>query len=163
MRGNNLKLTGDGRCDSPGYSAKYCTYSLMDSATDLILNYKLIQPLETGSSVAMEKEGLRQSLNYMLEQDISMVIIATDRHQGVGALMKSNYFHISHQHNVWHMTKTVVKQLTQKSKLKHCERLLPWILSISNHLWWAVHTCNRDAHLLTEDAQLLTEKWTSIV
>ena len=35
--GNVLKLSGDGRCDSPGYSAKYCTYSLMDSATDLNL------------------------------------------------------------------------------------------------------------------------------
>ena len=30
LRGNDLKLYGD-------YSAKYCTYSLMDSATDLIL------------------------------------------------------------------------------------------------------------------------------
>ena len=59
LRGIDLKLSGDGRCDSPGYSAKYCTYSLMDSATDLILDYKLIQSSETGSSVAMEKEGLR--------------------------------------------------------------------------------------------------------
>ena len=54
------------------------------------------------------------------------------------------------------MAKSVVKQLTKKSKLKHCERLLPWIQSISNHLWWAAQTCNGDA-------QLLTEKWTSIV
>ena len=45
LRGNDLKLSGDGRCDSPGYSAKYCTYSLMDSATDLILDYKLINSL----------------------------------------------------------------------------------------------------------------------
>ena len=156
LRGNNLQLSGDGRCDSPGYSAKYCTYSLMDSATDLILDYKLIQSSETGSSVAMEKEGLRRSLNYLLEQDISIVTIATDRHRGVGALMKSDYPYISHQYDVWHMAKGVVKQLTQKGKLKHCERLLPWIQSISNHLWWAAQTCNGDA-------QLLTEKWTSIV
>ena len=66
LRGNDLKLSGDDQCDSPGYSAKYCTYSLMDSATDLILDYKLIQSSETGSSVAMEKEGLRRSLNYVL-------------------------------------------------------------------------------------------------
>ena len=36
LRGEQLHLSGDGRCDSPGYSAKYGTYSLMDSATDLI-------------------------------------------------------------------------------------------------------------------------------
>ena len=28
LRGNDLKLSGDGRCDSPGYSAKYCTDGL---------------------------------------------------------------------------------------------------------------------------------------
>ena len=156
LRGNDLKLSGDGRCDSPGYSAKYCTYSLMDSATDLILDYKLIQSTETGSSVAMEKEGLRRSLNYLLERDVSINTIATDRHKGVGALMKADYPYITHQYDVWHLAKGVVKQLTQKGKLKHCERLLPWIQSISNHLWWAAQTCNGDA-------QLLTEKWTSIV
>ena len=38
LRGKQLHFSGDGRCDSPGYSAKYGTYSLMDSATDLILD-----------------------------------------------------------------------------------------------------------------------------
>ena len=70
--------------------------------------------------------------------------------------MKTDYPYITHQYDVWHMAKSVVKQLTQKGKLKHCERLLPWIQSISNHLWWAAQTCNGDA-------QLLTEKWTSII
>ena len=156
LRGNDLNLSGDGRCDSPEYSAKYCTYTLMDSATNLILDYKLIQSSETGSSVAMEKEGLRWSLNYLLERDISINTIATDRHRGVGALMKTDYPYITHQYDVWYMAKSVVKQLTQKGKLKHCERLLPWIQSISNHLCWAVQTCNGDA-------QLLNEKWTSII
>ena len=63
LRGNNLWLSSDGRCESSGYSAKYRTYSLMDLATDLILDYKLIQSSETGTSVAMEKEELRWSLN----------------------------------------------------------------------------------------------------
>ena len=48
LKGNDLKLSGDGQCNSTGYSAKYSTYSLMDSATDLILDYKLIQSSETG-------------------------------------------------------------------------------------------------------------------
>ena len=126
LRGNDLKLSGDGRCDSPGYSAKYCTYSLMDSATDLIF-YKLIQSSETGSSVAMEKEGLRQSLNYLVEWNVSINTIATDRHKGVSALMKAHYPSITYQYDAWHLAESVVKQLPQKGKLKHCERLLPWI------------------------------------
>jgi len=55
LRGSQPHLSGDGCCDSPGYSAKYCTYTIMDSATDLILDYSLLQCTETGSSVAMEK------------------------------------------------------------------------------------------------------------
>jgi len=42
-------LSGDG----PGYSAKYCMYTLMDSAIDVFLDYSCT---ETGNSVAMEKE-----------------------------------------------------------------------------------------------------------
>ena len=91
LSGKDLCLSGDGRCDSPGYSAKYCTYSLMDSVTDLILDYKLIQSSETRSSVAMEKEGLRQCLDYLLDRGVLIDTIATDRHNGVGALMKSDY------------------------------------------------------------------------
>ena len=30
-------LLGDGRSDSPGFSAKYCAYSLMDNATHKIV------------------------------------------------------------------------------------------------------------------------------
>lgn len=33
----SVVLRGDGRCDSPGKSAKYSTYSLMDSENDKIL------------------------------------------------------------------------------------------------------------------------------
>ena len=154
LQGQHLHLSGDGRCDSPGYSAKYCSYSLKDSASDLILDYKLIQSSETGSSVAMEKEGLRCCLNYLLDGDVSIDTIATDRHRGVGALMKSDYPSINHQYDVWYLAKSVVKQLTQKGKQRKCEQLLPWIQSISNHLWWAAQICNGDA-------QLLTEKWTS--
>ena len=38
--------------------SKVHTYFLIDSATDLILDYSLIQVSVVGSSVAMEKEGL---------------------------------------------------------------------------------------------------------
>ena len=39
MHGQESVLVGgDGRCDSPGSSAKYCTYTLMESETKLILH-----------------------------------------------------------------------------------------------------------------------------
>ena len=125
LRGNQLHLSGDGRCDSPGYSAKYGTYSLMDSAIDLILDYSLIQVSEVGSSVAMEKEGLRRCLDKLLTQGVTITSIATDRHTGVASLMKKEYSFIDHQYDVWHMAKSVTKKLTKKAKAKHCGQLYP--------------------------------------
>ncbi|KAK3740411.1 hypothetical protein QZH41_009472 [Actinostola sp. cb2023] len=37
-------ISGDGRCDSPGFSAKYGTYTMIDQETDKIVDFKLIQP-----------------------------------------------------------------------------------------------------------------------
>ena len=46
--------------------------------------------------------------------------------------------------------------MTKKAKDKHCCQLFPWIQSISNHLWWSAQSCKGDA-------QVLVEKWKSIV
>ena len=148
-------MSGDGRCDSPGYSSKYGTYSLMDSATDHILDYSLVQVTETGSSVAMEKEGLRRCLDKVLAQGVEITSITTDRHVGVASLMKKEYSFIDHQYDAWHLSKSVTKKLTKQAEGKNCGQLYPWIQSISNYLWWAAQTCNGDANLLVE-------KWKSL-
>ena len=107
----------------------------MDNATNLILDYSLIQATETGRSVTMETEGLRRCLTHVLDSGVQVLSIATD-------LMKKTYPYIEHQYDMWHLTKGVTKQLTKHGKAKHCEKLLPWIHSISNHFWWCAQTFN---------------------
>ena len=89
LRYNQLHLSGDGHYDSPEYSAKHATYSIIDSATDLILDCSLVHVSETGSSVAMEKEGLRCCLDKLFDQGVDIISVATDRHTGVASLMKN--------------------------------------------------------------------------
>ena len=38
LSGKSVVLAGDGRCDSPGNSAKFCSYTLMDTSTEMIVN-----------------------------------------------------------------------------------------------------------------------------
>lgn len=38
-----VKLAGDGRADSPGFSAKFGTYSLLDVEGNKILHFELVQ------------------------------------------------------------------------------------------------------------------------
>ena len=80
-----------------------------------------------GSSVVMEKEGLRYCYDKFLTQGITITSIATDRHTGVASLMKKEYLFVDHQYDVWHMAKGIIK-------IKHCGQLYPWMKTISNHL-----------------------------
>ena len=95
------------------------------------------------SSVAMKTEGLQRCLSNVLSSGLQIESIATDRHTSVGALMKKKYPHIEHQYDVWHLAKCIGKKLMQKGITKKCEKLLPWIQSITNHLWWCAQTCNK--------------------
>ena len=56
--GHGINWSGDGRCDSPSFSAKFCTYCHM--STDKIVNEETVQVTEVMSSKAMEKEGCKK-------------------------------------------------------------------------------------------------------
>ena len=63
----DLCLCGAGRNDSPGHSARYCVYTLMENSTKVVLDMAVVDKRETGgNSVAIEKEGLRQFLEKMV-------------------------------------------------------------------------------------------------
>ncbi|XP_062517566.1 uncharacterized protein LOC134192823 [Corticium candelabrum] len=148
-----LCLLGNGRCDSPGYSAKYGTYTHTEQETGLILDFQLVQVSEVANSVVMERKGFERSLQKLQTEGLHIKQIATDRHIQIAATMRKKYPNIDHQFDVWHVSKGIAKKLTQKGKSKRCTKLLPWIQSISNHLWWSSQSCDGDS-------QILTEKWT---
>ena len=66
--GKVIALCGDGRCDSPGSSAKYCTYSLMESETGAIIHVETIDKREVNfKSPAMECEALDRGIKYIIK------------------------------------------------------------------------------------------------
>lgn len=154
----SVTLLGDGRCDSPGYSAKYGTYTLMDEETKKIVDFEVSHVKQTTSSQAMEKRGFQLCLDRALNSGIPVNVVGTDRHIGIKALMKQEYKDrgVEHQVDVWHLCKNIKSKLAAKAKKKECKDLAPWIKSITNHLWWSSMTCEGNP-------QLLKEKWTSIL
>lgn len=55
MKDEKLVLSGDGRNDSPGFSAQYCVYSLMEEMTKVIVEIEMKDKRETGgTSTEME-------------------------------------------------------------------------------------------------------------
>ena len=45
---NEVTLLGDGRCDSPGYSVKYGTYTFMEHSSSLEVDFTVVQFAEPG-------------------------------------------------------------------------------------------------------------------
>lgn len=72
----DLCLIGDGRNDSPGFSARYCVYVLMEQLTGIILDIEILDRRETGGhSPNMEREGLTRLLEKLMKIcDISEVV-----------------------------------------------------------------------------------------
>ena len=151
-----INLNGDGRCDSPGHSAKYGTYTLMDDDSGKVVAFSVVQVSEVTSSNAMEKEGFQRCIKSLQDDRVQIDRIATDRHVSISSFMNKEHPQINHQYDVWHLSKWVVKKLTSKAQQKGCEELMPWIQSISNHLWWCAATC--DGNVV-----LLREKWKSVL
>ena len=150
------KITGDGRCDSPGHSAKYSIYSFQDQETDEIIDFQVMQVTEAGNSNRMEKASFEKLLAKVESKGVKVGQITTDRHPQVRKYMREKRKDITYQYDVWHVAKSIFKKLLKKSKKAACKALEPWIPSIRNHFWWSCATCEGDV-------VMLREKWTSIV
>ncbi|CAN7988275.1 unnamed protein product, partial [Ixodes pacificus] len=91
--------------DSPGYSAKYGTYTLLDTRVNKVMHFEVLQSTEVKSSNHMEMEGLKRSLEFLLSRGLSVHVLVTDRHIGVNAFMKDTYPDIKHRFDAWHIAK----------------------------------------------------------
>ena len=78
-----IRLIGDGRCDSPGHSAKYLSYEFALEGTDKILSLSLVHVSEAGSSKSngMEIIGFKRALRELEEKGVTIKKITTDRHK----------------------------------------------------------------------------------
>ena len=82
-----LLLSADGRNDSPGHCAQYCSYTTMENDTKEIIHVATIDKRQTSwNSVVMEREGFIQTVD-KLTSEIKLVEICTDAHAQIGALM----------------------------------------------------------------------------
>ena len=147
----SVRLAGDGRSDSPGFSAKYTTYTLMDSDTGFVVMGRTMQlGQESESSVGMEAVALESTLDQLLAHEIPVSVLTTDRSPSVISLMRRKYNSVTHQHDIWHIAKSVKKHLLAKARKKDSECLKDWVKSAVNHMYYCAQNCNEDPNILVE-------------
>ncbi|XDV52549.1 hypothetical protein PO909_021269 [Leuciscus waleckii] len=149
----NVILGGDMRADSPGHSAKYGSYTMMNLQTNNIIDIQLVQSNEVGGSYHMEKEGLRRSLDLLEESSIKLDCIVTDRRPQIQTFLKDRK--INHYYDVWHMVKGLSKKVEKISREKDCSLVKKWHKSITNHLYWSASSSDSGPEKVA--------KWTSIM
>ncbi|KAG0424546.1 hypothetical protein HPB47_028228 [Ixodes persulcatus] len=140
LRGRKLSLAGDGRCDTPGHSADFGTYTLMETSANRVIHLELVKSTEVSSSNRMEVEGLERALNYLKVQDMSVEVLVTDRHSEAKAAMKKNHPEIKHRFDVWHVAKGVKKKVAAAAQTAKHRDLLKWLRTIVRHIYWCART-----------------------
>ncbi|XP_052009413.1 uncharacterized protein LOC127662328 [Xyrauchen texanus] len=100
-----VTLGGDMRADSPGHSAKYGSYTMMDLKANRVIDIQLVQSNEVGNSQRMEKKGFERSLSLLEERGVVVQSLVTDHHTGVQKFMREQKKDIRHFFDPWHMGK----------------------------------------------------------
>ena len=71
-------MSGDGRCDSPGKCAKFCTYTLMETSKNVILQSETVDKREVQNKFPnMEREGVDRAIRHLKEK-VNVVEVTTD-------------------------------------------------------------------------------------
>ncbi|XP_056612376.1 uncharacterized protein LOC130428401 [Triplophysa dalaica] len=151
--GDKVIVGGDMRADSPGHSAKYGTYTVMDLKSNIILDIQLVRRNEVAGNCHMEKEGLKRSLEFLEAHGVRLECIVTDRHPQIKHFLRD--CKITQFYDVWHLEKGLSKKLEQIGRDKDCQVVKKWQQSIKNHVYWTAAS--------SRTAEERVAKWTSMV
>ena len=145
-----VSAIGDAKFDSPGFTATYGTYTLMNESNNEIIDYFIAHVRNAGNSQNMEKYGLKYLLEYFTARGININTITTDQHIQIRKFLREEYPDICHQYDIWHKSKNIRKKLEKVAKKKAFQDLKPWLKSIINHFWWSCANCGGDVDKLRD-------------
>ncbi|XP_026133574.1 uncharacterized protein LOC113112325 isoform X2 [Carassius auratus] len=145
LKDRDVVIVADGRMDSPGHCAQYCTYTAMENESREIISVITVDKRETGrNSVIMEREAFVRTVDTLLNE-VKLVEVCTDAHVQISALMnKGKYKDLGLQHSLdmWHGAKNLAKRIHAASQVKGQSSLSSWLKDIVNHFWWCCKTAD---------------------
>ena len=136
---SGLVLAGDGRCDSPGYCAKFGSFTLLEQQINRVVDFQLVQVSfcfpsvikasihflthlyalqsnEVKNSAWMENEGLVRAVRVISNAGLHIAEIITDRHKQNAAWIRRNLPDTAHYYDIWHVSKGKFNSTQNKTK-----------------------------------------------
>ncbi|XP_073671566.1 uncharacterized protein [Paramisgurnus dabryanus] len=160
LQGKDVVVLADGRNDTPGHCAQYCSYTTMENDTLEIISVVTVDKRQTDRrSAMMEKEAFILTMDQLVNE-VKLIEICTDAHSQIGALMdpvKGRYKdqRIHHSLDMWHGAKNLAKKIAAAGQVKELSVLLLWLKDIVNHFWWCCKTADSYEEFLALWAGLL--------
>lgn len=111
------KLAGDGRFDSPGHSAQYNCYTIMEGAKKRIVDLEVYMSNKDCRGAAMEKKAMEKCMNRLVgprsEHKLKAQSITTDQSTSIAASLEKNYIQkklvAERKYDPWHVVKTKLR------------------------------------------------------
>ena len=110
-KGDN-DLFGDGRFNSPGYSAKYDRCTVLDRNSELILDFNVSHIRIVGNLAHMELDGLKQVLEGFEGHGLPITSLTTDISKSVVTCVRGQ----NKPSHVWHVGKNIKKEFVKLCK-----------------------------------------------
>ncbi|XP_033098348.1 uncharacterized protein LOC117102235 [Anneissia japonica] len=158
---SEINASGDMRCDSPGHTAKYGTYTIINADSQKVMHIEVVQKDECPNSSSMELEGLKRALAVLRGHGVEIKRFVSDRHSSVAAYLRDTVKTIIHYFDVWHIAKGIRKQILKVSKQKDCGIIGRWTQSIINMVYWIACT-TPETDNIDRDGELRKQKFQSI-
>ena len=105
----------------------------------------------------MELLGLKQCFEHLKNANLKMSYFISDRHKSVAKWIRTTQPETTHFHDLWHVAKSITKQLLAVCKEKGNEAIRFWVKGIRSHLYWSVLSTQQGF------GDLIVAKWTSIM
>ncbi|CAM4597799.1 unnamed protein product [Leuciscus chuanchicus] len=145
----HVVVLGDGRMDSPGHCAQYCTYTTLEQESRDIVHIVTIDKHETNrNSVIIEKKCFIRTMDALI-QEIPVTEVVMDAHPQISALLnpeRGRYKEIHQSLDIWHATKNLINAL--KADMLTCLTvLMMWhgvLRHVRNQHSWATGCCEHE-------------------
>ncbi|XP_064650471.1 uncharacterized protein LOC135501994 [Lineus longissimus] len=169
LHGIPVDICGDGRCDSPGFSAHYCQYVFQEALAGYIVHLMTVDKRQVqGKSLTMERYGAFHGLAFLVSK-IKIATFTTDDNPMVRSCfgdteksrekLKSNFPELTaaaidaiqgirHYLDTWHRTKKIGAALSKAGKGK--SKVLDWVKPVVNHFWHCCQSCEGNVDTLRE-------------
>ncbi|CAL9691207.1 unnamed protein product [Knipowitschia caucasica] len=158
LQKRSVVALGDGRMDSPGFNAQYCTYTTMDNDSKEIICVVNMDKRQTArNSVVMEREAFIHTFDTLC-QEVQLSEFCTDAHVQISALFNKGKYKdsgVRHSFDMWHGAKNLSKKIHAVGQLKDCTILHHWNRDICNHFWYC---CK-----MADDYDTFFDMWTGIL